>query len=761
MSRVLRQARQRWSLLGVLILPLSIVSLLLLPPAEARRVIDEAVARAYNRGLGHLEERNLDEAVAAFEEVRRLAPGWAPGEVNLALALAEGAEFRALTDELAKRWAGWRRRAIMLFEDVIDRRSSTPTARALAHYRLGELLLDTNRRSEAAIHLEQAAHLNPHEPATWLRLNNALSDVDSRRAADAIDRALACNPLLFEALWAYRFNEYNREHRPDACRKALEKLRSVGAKRLPSLRDSWTGRERYPAPVELAPTLAPDGVGPLPAFGPCVALRVELSPGTRWASPADFGTDQSAELRRRLRARFGTVLITLDYDGDGLPDLFLAGAIIRRGAVGNLLLRNLGGRFVDVTETAGLAGPHLSLGCTVADFDNDGHPDLLVTGIGSPRLFRNRGNGTFEEVTVGFGGLDGVFLGAAAVDLDQDGLLDIVLAQYAGSPQKHRFEEGIVVLRNSTPRKGNDLDAGHPPICFSRLDFPGFRRMGPVTGLAFSALASDGVSYLLVLADRRTPALLVNNGRGGFERRPLSAMGNHRRWNGALVIDVHQDQKSDLVLLSERGRPVLLHQTGRRSASPQDSFRVVELKCPPLRQAQMIDLDLDGWPDLVGVSHDGRAMLLHNRGGGLSCVGDAAVGSDWPQDLEALLAVDFNGDGLPDLVGWSARSGLVGAVNRGNGNHGLRLRLRGRSPGCTRDGFGTRVAAHSAFHRTVQEYATLSAGLGQSLQPLLLGLGRHHRADLVRLRWLGTRRKAVLDLVAGQVHEVEDARPGW
>jgi tetratricopeptide (TPR) repeat protein len=531
MSRVPQQVRHRWSLLGVLILPLSIVSLLLLPPKQAPRLIDEAIARAYNRGLGLLEERNHDEAVAAFEEVRRRAPGWAPGEANLALALAEGAEFTALTDELAKRRGEWRRRAIGLLEGVIDRQSSAPTVRALAHYRLGDLLLDTNRSSEAVFHLEQAARLNPHEPTTWLRLSNALELDQPRRAADVLERALACDPFLLEALYLYYVNSYVREHRPEAWRKAREKLLSKDAKRLPSLRDSWTGGERYPAPVELAPTLAPDGVGPLPNFGPCAALRVDLAPGTRWASPADYGTDEAAQLRRRLRARFGAVVVMLDYDGDGLPDLFLVGAVVRRGTVGNLLLHNLGRRFVDVTETAGLAGPHLSLGCTVADFDNDGHPDLLVTGIGSPRLFRNRGIGSFEDVTAtaGLSGLDGVFLGAAAVDLDQDGLLDIVLVQYAGAPRKGRVEEGIVALRNATPRKGNELDAGHPPIGFFRLDFPGFRRLGPVAGLAFSAIASEGTSDLLVLADRRAPVLLVNDREWGFRCWPLPEMGEHQR----------------------------------------------------------------------------------------------------------------------------------------------------------------------------------------------------------------------------------------
>src|SRR5208282_1862312 len=89
----------------------------------------------------------------------------------------------------------------------------------------------------------------------------------------------------------------------------------------------------------------------------------------------------------------------------------------------------------DVTAEAGLAGTRISLGCCVADFDNDGYPDILITTADHPRLFRNMGAGKFEDVTVkaGMDQLKGVCLGCAAVDLDQDGDLDFILARYAGS----------------------------------------------------------------------------------------------------------------------------------------------------------------------------------------------------------------------------------------------------------------------------------------------------------------------------------------
>src|SRR5262249_39943928 len=151
----------------------------------------------------------------------------------------------------------------------------------------------------------------------------------------------------------------------------------------------------------------------------------------RWATRDDLRKSPHGELRARLRQRFGAVMVVLDYDGDGRPDLFLLGAVVEDGRVRDLLLHNDGkGRFTDVTAKAGLGGARLGTGCTVADFDNDGQPDLLVTGIGEQHLFRNSGKGGFEDVTAETGkdpvkgeGLDRlktVCLGAAFIDLDQD-----------------------------------------------------------------------------------------------------------------------------------------------------------------------------------------------------------------------------------------------------------------------------------------------------------------------------------------------------
>ena len=123
----------------------------------------------------------------------------------------------------------------------------------------------------------------------------------------------------------------------------------------------------------------------------------------------------------------------LDYDGDGLLDLFFTNGARQPGLVKpdagwwNRLYRNRGGGvFEDVTAKAGLRGQGYSMGAAAADYDNDGYPDLFVAGVNHNALYRNRGDGTFEEVTGKAGIHDEPWSVAAGwFDYDGDRFLDL------------------------------------------------------------------------------------------------------------------------------------------------------------------------------------------------------------------------------------------------------------------------------------------------------------------------------------------------
>jgi hypothetical protein len=220
-----------------------------------------------------------------------------------------------------------------------------------------------------------------------------------------------------------------------------------------------------------------------------------------------------------------------------------------------------------------------------------------------------------------------------------------------------------------------------------------------------------------------------------------------------------------LLLSPEREPQLLIHEPVSGTHNSDRLFRPGRLRSPILLQAQAIDLDLDGRADVIGVSADRRPILLHNEGDRL-VERSAALGGDsaWRRDVLAVAAADLDGDGLPDLLGWSQENGLQLLVQRRNPRKALLLELSGHRRTraqqvirCNADGFGTRVIAQARDHVTSLEYGTLFAGLGQSRLPLVLGLGENARADVLRLRWPDNVWQAELDLAASRVRRIEEA----
>ena len=135
----------------------------------------------------------------------------------------------------------------------------------------------------------------------------------------------------------------------------------------------------------------------------------------------------------------GCGVALLDYDGDGWLDIFLVNGTTLEGfppgqEPTNHLYRNRrDGTFEDVTERAGLVHGGWGQGACAGDYDNDGHQDLFVTYYGQNRLYHNRGDGTFEDVTGRAGLVDKRTrwgTGCAFLDYDHDGKLDLFVANY-------------------------------------------------------------------------------------------------------------------------------------------------------------------------------------------------------------------------------------------------------------------------------------------------------------------------------------------
>ena len=142
-------------------------------------------------------------------------------------------------------------------------------------------------------------------------------------------------------------------------------------------------------------------------------------------------------------------LALLDYDGDGLLDLYLTDSLTvdtrnDPKAARSVLYRNLGGfRFEDVTDKAGVGHPGWAMGVCTGDADGDGATDIYVTGLGRNFLYRNNRDGTFKEVAeaAGVAG-SGWSLGCGFADYDRDGRLDLFVSRYVRVDLDHLPEFG-------------------------------------------------------------------------------------------------------------------------------------------------------------------------------------------------------------------------------------------------------------------------------------------------------------------------------
>ena len=162
----------------------------------------------------------------------------------------------------------------------------------------------------------------------------------------------------------------------------------------------------------------------------------------------DFLHNSGAFGSKYLPETLGPGCAFFDYDGDGWLDILLVNGSDwpdrkkqRTGRNSLALYRNnRNGTFTDVTERAGLAASiYACMGVAIADYDNDGFADILVTAVGQSRLYHNTGKGTFVDVTqkAGLGGRSGFSTSALWFDYDRDGLLDLFICNYVRWSPEH------------------------------------------------------------------------------------------------------------------------------------------------------------------------------------------------------------------------------------------------------------------------------------------------------------------------------------
>ena len=492
-----------------------------------------------------------------------------------------------------------------------------------------------------------------------------------------------------------------------------------------------------------------------------------------------------------------------DYDGDGWLDILLVNGTVWPGARGgnrrerstlSLYRNNRNGTFTDVTQRAGLAVEMYGMGVAIADYNNDGFADVLITAVGQNRLFRNTGRGTFIDVTEksGLGGRTGFSTSALWFDYDRDGLLDLFVCNYVQWSPEHDVFCSVDGKNKSycTP------EAYHGSTCwlFRNRGNGTFEDVTAKSGIFDTTSKSLGVALLdydrdgwpdLFVANDTQPNKLYRNRRDGtFEDVAVKAGvafsddGRARAGMGVDVADFDNSGASGIAVTNFDDEMVALFHP-----RPGGIYEDAAIRAGVGRPSRMrlgfgcafLDADLDGYPDLAvvnghidetvrliagnhGYAQPPLLFLNDGKGGFRDVAAQLGGGFAAPKVGRGLAYGDFDRDGDLDLLitttngpAYLYRNDVV------NGNRSLRFLLQGTKS--NRDAVGAMVGVTTPDGTQSRMVKTGSSYLSQSEMAVTFGLAKRDRADRVVIEWPSGAVQEFRNVSAGAYQCVEGKNP--
>ena len=491
-----------------------------------------------------------------------------------------------------------------------------------------------------------------------------------------------------------------------------------------------------------------------------------------------------------------------DYNNDGNLDIFFTnGADITTlqktsPRYSNHLFRNNGdGTFTDVTEQAGLAGTGYDIGVAVGDYDNDGYEDIFVAGVHRNTLYHNNGNGTFTDVTekAGLAQPDKEYgplwsVGAAWVDVNNDGLLDLFVVNYMSWDVNKEPDckwEGKPEYCHPKLYKPlpNQLFLNNGNGTFTDISAKSGIRAHPGKGMGvgIADYDDDGLPDIFVANDKVFNFLFHNKGNSRFDEVAfetgvaLPEQGNVISGMGVDFRDLNNDGRPDIALVGLDNETFPIYRNdGKTGFTEVTAKSGMALLSSPMAgySANIADFDNDGWKDIfVSRGHvqspnmagrqkiDQPNTVFRNLDGTKwsALTEDAGFAAQPPRRHRGAAVADLNHDGKLDVVVTALSAPAEIWMNDSpDSNHWLEFALQGTKS--NRDGIGARIRVSACGFVQFNHMSTAGGYASSSAAPVHFGLGAAKVAEEVEIRWPSGTIQKLKDVQSDQVLRIKEPK---
>jgi len=651
------------------------------------------LSRWNNLGVAYMNRQEFKSALDAFDKAHALDQSALVAELNRGIALLS-LQKSALALAVLKQLA-----------------AGSGAREPRVWYNLGLLHRDSGQIEASVAAFLKVTELIGNDPDALYFLGDLYTQLQRYdQAITTFRKVLAVNPFHVSAEFGLA-QAYRRKGEATQAREHFERFQRLTQKKLGLPVSRIYGEQGR---LSLAQQIVAE-----PEVDAAIPVHFVLTRESGLPDGARSGSKQTNTPIEDSVASLGSGVCIFDFDGDGLPDIFLA----NNAGTGPGLFRNMGhGRYADVSASAGIKFSEAAIGCSAGDYDNDGHPDLAITFPSRVTLLHNDG-GKFQDVTDRAGiKVNGDLLAITFLDYDHDGSLDLYITRFSATSKV----QGNALLRNNGNGTFTDV-----------TEATGLSGKSSSLGAVAGDFNNDRAIDLLVTNWHASPVLYSNPREGAFTANEPWKKLLDSSTAGASVLDFNKDGWMDVVFTQsdQPGLSLWRNVDGK-------GFEAVPLPQPNWKRAWGVaafDYDNDGWVDIAAVGetdHGAEVRLFRNRGKqGFEDV-TSKVGLDKIQlrNPRALIAFDYDNDKAVDLLITQLDGSVVLLRNVGaSRNHSLRIELSGLADNKT--GLGTKVEVFSGEQHQKWEVAGSSGYLSQGPSEIIAGLGKRRAADVVRIFW--------------------------